>query len=561
MHSVLHLSDLHYGKLHRYDQGTDMYARSLSGAVAQAVRTHIGDRSIDALVLTGDFFCYDLPSDKAKATDGIQGLIRDLDIPPERVVSLPGNHDLSWDPSFKRNRFRFYDEMVQETKIHGFVCDALPGLLVLPPASGAGKGVAVLLLNSCVMEGEETAGFGRVGERQLDQIRTRLRSANVSHETHVLIAALHHHLLPVVPLVRNWTTLDPRDGKPILTSLTVDAVAVLQRLTELGFSLAIHGHQHHSAVRRVEDLLLGHPGIGVCAAGSCGSSDAIRQFFLYEVEEAQTRVWSFEQSRHDDSAFVRREQPILLPNVSASAQKTEDLQSNLQKGGIRAIYMNRNIGERSLEKAFHNHVAGEVRLTGASLRLFLAPGLHFYEHIEAMLARRGDNAIGVRAVMCSPEINRELPVRSFIEEFGQNGEHPRVRPFDWSRPIDFDFSAFEASFFEKHGERASGQSLRVIQDLRSTRAGIVALRGVATSAGNTIQHRETAYAPYCTAVIFPEQAFYTPNLLCATVPANMPMMVFDSSSDGYRKLVDYFEFQWWLAEAHGSGQRRNRPHA
>lgn len=549
MHTILHLSDLHYGDMHRYDQGIDGHAVSLAAAVTNAVRSRFRDRPLDALVLTGDFFSHDLPSDKAKATDGITSLIELLRLSRDRVVMLPGNHDLSWDPNFHHQPYRFYDEMVGDTKTKGYVADGLPGLLVLPPSPSLGsrKGLALLLLNSCVMEGQKTSGFGRVGDKQLDSIAELLIVGEITRDTHILIAALHHHLLPVVPLVRNWTGPNPKDSEPALTSLTVDAVAVLQRLTELGFSLAIHGHQHVPAVRRFEDVLHGQQSIGVCAAGSCGSKDAIRHFFLYEVAESQTRIWDFEQSRHNDSSFSVRQTPLLVPHFRSSSQTAQNIQDNLERAGIHAVYFDRSgHAEKALEDAFSQLDGGEVRLTGASLRLFLGPGLHFYESVRRLLGRRSSNEISVRAIMCDPESNRELPVRSFIEEFEQDGSHPRARPFDWSHRIDFDFSAFEARFFAEHGP-SSPNPLRVIEDLKHTHAGIVELSGVAKSTGNRIEYRETAFAPYCTAVIFPAQAFYTPNLLSADVPANLPMIVFDASSEGYHKLSEYFEFQWWLA--------------
>jgi hypothetical protein len=49
-------------------------------------------------------------------------------------------------------------------------------------------------------------------------------------------------------------------------------------------------------------------------------------------------------------------------------------------------------------------------------------------------------------------------------------------------------------------------------------------------------------------VIFPDRAFYTPNLLGCEVPINLPLIVFHSSSDVYRKLVDYVEFLWWVSK-------------
>ena len=223
-----------------------------------------------------------------------------------------------------------------------------------------------------------------------------------------------------------------------------------------------------------------------------------------------------------------------------------------RKAGILDLYNDRRgNAERALEKAFEDHQSGEVLLAGASLRLFLAPGQHFYGYVKGMVGRgvgRTDRLpITVRALSCSPEHNRELPVRSFAEEFNQDGSFPKKRHFDWRQPKDFDFREFEETFYEKHGIRSpSSQKLRVITDLESTRAGVKELQGIATSVSNHLFHGEFDSAPYCTVIIFPDRAFYTPNILSSEVPANLPMIVFHKSSEAYEKLVDYVEFLWWL---------------
>lgn len=220
-----------------------------------------------------------------------------------------------------------------------------------------------------------------------------------------------------------------------------------------------------------------------------------------------------------------------------------------RKAGVISFYSDRKgHAEKSLEEAFEKHRGGEVLMTGASLRLFLAPGLHFYSSIHDMLKRKGSSQVTVRALSCRPENNKELPVRSFVEEFNQDRTFPKDSPFDWGKKIGFSFEEFEKEFFEKHGMMASVTKCRVIHDLEATRAGVIALQGVAKGVGNIITHREFKFAPYCTVIIFPDKAFYTPNLLCSEVPVNMPMMVFHKSSDVYKKLVDYLEFLWWVTD-------------
>jgi hypothetical protein len=224
-----------------------------------------------------------------------------------------------------------------------------------------------------------------------------------------------------------------------------------------------------------------------------------------------------------------------------------------RKAGVLSFHSDRkDYAERALEQAFKNHDGGEVLMAGASLRLFLAPGLHFYSWIQDMLSKKRGSSVVVRALSCSPEYNNELPVRSFVEEFNQDRSFPKDASFDWKRRIDLSFDEFEKDFFENHGIKApSQQRVRVISDLESTRAGVKALQGVAKGAGNHLYHREYRFAPYCTVIIFPDRAFYTPNLLCTEVPVNMPMIVFHRSSDVYEKLVNYVEFLWWVSDSEG----------
>jgi hypothetical protein len=218
-----------------------------------------------------------------------------------------------------------------------------------------------------------------------------------------------------------------------------------------------------------------------------------------------------------------------------------------RKAGVLAFYSDRkNNSEKALEEAFERQNEGEVLMAGASLRLFLASGHNFYYWTHKILNRKG---ISIRAISSNPDSNCELPIRSFIEEFNQDKSFPKDSTFDWKKERDFSFDEFVERFFKNHGTKAPPEEkLRVISDLEATRTGVRELKGVAKGAGNSIKHRESKSAPYCTVIIFPDRAFYTPNLLSSNVPANMPTLVFHRSSEIYEKLVEYFEFLWWVSD-------------
>lgn len=226
-----------------------------------------------------------------------------------------------------------------------------------------------------------------------------------------------------------------------------------------------------------------------------------------------------------------------------------EFSQEFQKAGILAFYSDRKgHAEKVLEEAFEKHRKGDVLIAGASLRFFLASSGHLYPWIQKMLQNE-DNLVNIRALFCSPENNHELPIRSFVEEFNQDATFSRHSDFDWKGKITFSIKEFESKFFDEHGINApQEQKLRVIEDLGSTRIGVRALKGTATHTPNFISHREIRFAPYCTTVIFPDRAFYTPNLLCTEVPVNMPMIIFHKNSHAYEKLLQYFEFLWWVSD-------------
>lgn len=220
-----------------------------------------------------------------------------------------------------------------------------------------------------------------------------------------------------------------------------------------------------------------------------------------------------------------------------------------REAGLLNFFSNRDDeAEENLKEAFAKHKKGEVLMAGASLRYFLAPGHPLNEPIRKMLEKE-DNSVRIRALFCSPDSNDELPIRSFVEEFSQNGTIPsgKKAKFDWGEKINFSFGNFKKNFYKEYGLKKpfQDQKLRVMTDLESTRNGIRELKGIAESS-NSIEYREIKSAPYCTVIIFPDRAFYTPNLLCSIVPVNMPTLVFHKTSSVYEKLKNYFKFLWWV---------------
>jgi predicted phosphodiesterase len=301
---LLHLSDLHFGSDHFFRQtGHDPSKSSLGQAITDCLK----GVPPDWVVMSGDLFSGGRPEDYILVTDALKDLLTTLHVPPERLLVVPGNHDLTWDPRHSQRPFVLYDRLMAEIGLPQMAASALPHVVVLPPADANSLPIAMMLLNSCKVEGPAMAGIGRIGDDQLRTLRKQIADMGISKRTHNLIAVMHHHLLPISPVEEIVNDLNPHGPPTGRSSITVDAVEVLRTLSTLGTSIVLHGHQHRPAVLRYENLYAGADELNVIAAGSCGSArpgeHIRRQFFLYEVERRKCVVRSFEQSRHSDYQF------------------------------------------------------------------------------------------------------------------------------------------------------------------------------------------------------------------------------------------------------------------
>lgn len=174
----------------------------------------------------------------------------------------------------------------------------------------------------------------------------------------------------------------------------------------------------------------------------------------------------------------------------------------------REFYRGRDNAQERLSEAFRVHSTGDVLIMGPTLRVFFNPLGPFYEVVGAMVERGGTSGYKVRALIQRDDSPSALDRVA--------AEQPDLRP---------------------------GQASHASHDAAQTvdRIGSLGVRFA-----NTIEVRRFMPAPYCTAIIFPDVAYYSPNLLSSSVPVKMPMILFRSESHGYRMLVEMFEYLWKL---------------
>ncbi len=291
---IVHLSDIHFGTKPTSEGSSDMH-RFYSGDYEHTLSEHLRsefssdrahfDQAHDRLllVISGDLTYQGTDTEFDRVRGFLDETCRALDLDKERVVVVPGNHDVHWpsagiDPNRRFDNYlgfleRFYGAVVFK-KLYPFVTwdfhvnspRPLPSDIISVHNT---SGVTIIGLNSCVYETSQDH-YGFIGGRQLDNVGSMLDGIGGSL-TDFRIAVMHHHLHPFPEPIRK------KQDDAIWTDLSIirDAGLVERRLEKLGFDLVLHGHKHRAQVR--ETLVYDHsltrgeiPRLLVFGAGSTG---------------------------------------------------------------------------------------------------------------------------------------------------------------------------------------------------------------------------------------------------------------------------------------------------
>jgi 3',5'-cyclic AMP phosphodiesterase CpdA len=261
---LLHVSDLHFcdpeaGGHYWNTEATELAVaphnrRGLLGSLLYDLRHE--KLAPDLVIVSGDLLDRGNRKGVEPALAFLRGLAEGLGLPKERVIIVPGNHDVlrSGTPD---ERYALYDEMRS----------ALYGASRPPFAKGtpAHRRVdhhvfekdlraEVVAWNSCEeLEASEKQEHGSVGIGQRDFAEELL--GKTTSKDLFRIAVLHHHLESPAGVLRTDYSVIP------------DAGGMRRWLAREKFHLALHGHQHvdwHD-VREIDGWLL-----AIAAAASAG---------------------------------------------------------------------------------------------------------------------------------------------------------------------------------------------------------------------------------------------------------------------------------------------------
>lgn len=312
--AILHLSDLHHGPQFRFSPG---YLGSdfppdgiplLSQLIVDDLKQ--ANISIDALAISGDLVHSGESEQFTWARRTIEELLEGLELSLNETVIVPGNHDVKWltgeeEGLYKGGFNSAYRQFCESLRHTGFEDDSR----LFHAAFVEDKNLAILGLDSCVIEKEETAGIGFVGTKQLDEALRAMNTLLKEHPECIKIAVLHHHLLPVEPIKHL-----PESGKQF--SLVADASLVLRKLYQEGFTAILHGHQHQpycADIRLHGADINRETSMAIIGAGSAGvqrselGTIARNQYNIVQImtsnQDTRIRVIGRQSSVHTEEEF------------------------------------------------------------------------------------------------------------------------------------------------------------------------------------------------------------------------------------------------------------------
>lgn len=282
---ILHLSDLHFGTKHAF--ASEHHARTEGPGRPTLLEKLISvletrpSVTIGVVIVTGDLISRSEDGAFNDAIDFLQGLCNYLQLSHDRVVLLPGNHDINLlreetvtrtyehERSFRNFLGAFYGEQdIRELD------------RVQRYQTPHGWDLSVVALNSSRLRSIETRDYGYVGSHRykplLEFVTQALRQASGRDPTKtLLIAAMHHHLVLIDEVVV------PEQNRPV--SVTIDAGEILANFQQFGVQLLLHGHRHvpfvayvrRSSVSSIMQFDWAGPagGLTVVGLGTTGSDD------------------------------------------------------------------------------------------------------------------------------------------------------------------------------------------------------------------------------------------------------------------------------------------------
>jgi Calcineurin-like phosphoesterase len=203
---ILHLTDTHFAlgaNRHQHVWRYDSEDSETRHTMVEAITSALGQRKIGLVIISGDFTFIGDPNEFNEARTAISHLLGILDLSPDQLVIIPGNHDIQWstDAVYDHNAAivqapqaarKHYEEFYRQLLRHEPNRHLSMGRRFALPC---GLTIEVCGLNSSSLATGKhfLAGMGRVDEGAFGEVVRRLGWSNA--QTFALrLLVIHHHL-------------------------------------------------------------------------------------------------------------------------------------------------------------------------------------------------------------------------------------------------------------------------------------------------------------------------------------------------------------------------------
>lgn len=289
---IAHLSDLHFVTHPIFRRLTFSGLHGHNEDAVNALRTVLTELRPDLLFVTGDQTTWgDLRSLRSSFTF-IEELRQGLALSPERVVWIPGNHDILLDYYFGiRFRRRKYET----------VFGAPEPLRLL---SVNGYRVGIFSFDSTLDRKGEWSPLwpligsrGRISPKSFNEFNRSLQRLGADDDV-FMIAQVHHHPLPIPYKNQKGVTVE-------LTTMT-NGATFIAHMQGSGIALVLHGHEHipYSCRYCYEPAL---PNCIVVAAGTASQRNSDQMSFNYLEVLPKKRVVVLQYDYRETGFYKRRD--------------------------------------------------------------------------------------------------------------------------------------------------------------------------------------------------------------------------------------------------------------
>lgn len=318
---VLHLSDMHFAadgfrKKHRWGyKGDATNPANLVDQICSSVKEKT--EKLGLVLVTGDSAFVASKAEFDRACVELTSLFGVYDIPADRVVIVPGNHDIP----FTKTPTEFFEgsgrELVPELELKEASATYrrfYEDLLRHEPHEQLYMGRRFVFPNGNVLEiaavnssslqtGERyLAGMGRVAPGAFNTLASELGWKRNARTMALRVLMLHHHLI---------ATEDVENPEEYYKGfgLAVDAQQILRESADYGVQLVLHGHRHRAFLWRSSVYRLPehtekrwHVGdVNIIGGGSAGSTDVegANTFNLIRIGSGEVDVNIFKSNKNE----------------------------------------------------------------------------------------------------------------------------------------------------------------------------------------------------------------------------------------------------------------------